>query len=51
MAMRGWLDDFAAAGLVRYDDDADQWIRTSDDTAAIADRARTGTSAERTLYA
>lgn len=49
--MRGWLDDFAAAGLVRYDDDADQWIRTSDHTAAIAGGARTKTSGERPSYA
>ncbi|MGW5924489.1 glycosyltransferase family 2 protein [Nocardia fluminea] len=49
--MRGWLDDFATAGLVRYDDDADQWIRTSHDTTAIASRALIETSAKRTSYA
>ncbi|MGW5316544.1 glycosyltransferase family 2 protein [Nocardia thailandica] len=26
--MRGWLDAFAEAGLVRYDEDADRWLRT-----------------------
>jgi GT2 family glycosyltransferase len=52
--MRGWLDDFTAAGLVRYDDDTDQWIKNgghSTSTAAIATGARTENSWERRSYA
>lgn len=52
--MRGWLDDFAEAGLVRYDDDTDQWVRNgghSAGAAAIAAGARTENSWKRRSYA